>query len=206
MIDWGNTPAGSKAQIYWPEVPAADVLALASRLCRTNLLSAWTRIPSLRTVNGVSYIPIPAADGKTFAGLFTVDLPLGVKAGQEFNIVVEGSRPQTVTEVIIQKNARKGVAPTVTPKTWRYVTGSVPRSRYRLRQRICCWVRRENAGDHEGAAGHAMSPSCRCYPVLKRVRRLRIGRVDGSGQQAQSLFPRPCRAFRPRARRTRTPR
>ena len=40
MIDWGDTPAGSVASIYWPAVNSADVLALAKQLYSTHQLSA----------------------------------------------------------------------------------------------------------------------------------------------------------------------
>ena len=128
MIDWGDTPVGSQAQIYWPDVAAADAVALASRLYGTNLLTAAdANTIAFQSVRGVTYIPIPPADGiKTFAGLFTVDLPLGVKAGQEFNIVVRRISTQTVTEVIIEKTAPTGRGSDSNTKTWRYVTRSLP--------------------------------------------------------------------------------
>jgi hypothetical protein len=40
MIDWGGTPTGSEASLYWPAVDSAEVLALASRLYSTHQLSA----------------------------------------------------------------------------------------------------------------------------------------------------------------------
>ena len=40
MIDWGNTPVGSKASIYWPQANASQILQTASRLYASHLLSA----------------------------------------------------------------------------------------------------------------------------------------------------------------------
>jgi hypothetical protein len=40
MIDWGTTPPGSTAYIYWPQVLASDVIDLASQLYVTHFLSA----------------------------------------------------------------------------------------------------------------------------------------------------------------------
>ena len=40
MIDWGKTPLGSVASIYWPEVSAASVLQLAAQLYPAQTLSA----------------------------------------------------------------------------------------------------------------------------------------------------------------------
>jgi hypothetical protein len=42
----------------------------------------------VRTIKGVTYVPIPHGTGTGFAGLFTVDLPHTVKTGEEFNIVL----------------------------------------------------------------------------------------------------------------------
>ena len=40
MIDWGKTPLGSVASIYWPAVSAESVLQLAARLYPAQTLSA----------------------------------------------------------------------------------------------------------------------------------------------------------------------
>src|ERR1051325_3916378 len=89
MIDWGATPPGSVASIYWPQVNASQVLALASRLYATHELTAadanTLRCPVSR---GVSYVPIPPGTSERIAGLFIVDLPPTVVKGQEFNIVI----------------------------------------------------------------------------------------------------------------------
>ena len=89
MIDWGKTPAGSTAYIYWPAVSSATVLALADRLYTTHLLSASDANTIQCTVSkGLTFVPIPPGSGANLASLFTVDLPTTVKKGQEFNIVV----------------------------------------------------------------------------------------------------------------------
>jgi hypothetical protein len=89
MIDWGAVPPGSVAFIYWPQVLASDVLALASKLYSSHTLSATdTHTIQCKITGGVTYVPIPTGSGENFAGLFTVDLPTTVVTGQEFNIVV----------------------------------------------------------------------------------------------------------------------
>jgi len=85
----GNTPVGSIASIFWPQVSSAQVLAIAAKLYPTHLLSAADNNTIQCTVTGeVTYVPIPDAAGENLnlAGLFTVDLPDGIKAGNEFNI------------------------------------------------------------------------------------------------------------------------
>jgi hypothetical protein len=89
MIDWGRTPVGSLAHIYWPQVNAMTVLQLANRLYGTHLLSASdSHTIDCSVTRGVTYVPIPPGTGENFAGLFTVDLPTTVTSGQEFDIIV----------------------------------------------------------------------------------------------------------------------
>jgi hypothetical protein len=88
MIDWGNVPEGSIASIYLPAVSAADVLSLAARMYPFHNLTATDPNTLQCNTGGITYIPIPQGSGPNFAGLFSIQLPLGVKRGQQFNIVV----------------------------------------------------------------------------------------------------------------------
>ena len=106
MIDWGNTPVGSIASIFWPQVSSAQVLAIAAKLYPTHLLSAADNNTIQCTVTGeVTYVPIPDGAGQNLnlAGLFTVDLPDGIKAGNEFNI--------TVRRIVSKQVATQGIIP-----------------------------------------------------------------------------------------------
>jgi hypothetical protein len=106
MIDWGNTPAGSVAHIYWPQINAKAVLGLANRLYGTHLLSASdTNTISTTVIQGVTYVPIPPGAGDNVAGLFTLDLPTSVSVGQEFNIVVRRVSTRQMPEIEIPKIA-----------------------------------------------------------------------------------------------------
>ena len=89
MIDWGQVPIGSRAQIYWPQVDANQVLKIAGELYGSHMLSAADpHTIECKTIRGVTYVPIPTAAGPNYAGLMTVDLPQSVVAGQAFDIVV----------------------------------------------------------------------------------------------------------------------
>lgn len=89
MIDWGNTPPGSVATIYWPGLQATKVLALAHSIYGSHLLSAAdSHTIQCVTTKGVTYIPIPHVSGVNFAGLMTVDLPASIHHGQVFDIMV----------------------------------------------------------------------------------------------------------------------
>ncbi|KAI9770032.1 MAG: hypothetical protein M1839_003296 [Geoglossum umbratile] len=89
MIDWGNTPVGSIASIYLPQVDVSIILDWASRLYPSRLLSA----PDVHTVqttviSGTTYIPIPPGYVPSFAGLLTLELPSTVVKGQVFNVII----------------------------------------------------------------------------------------------------------------------
>jgi len=89
MIDWGTTPVGSLAHIFWPQADVADVLQLANHLYGTHLLSASdSHTIDCKVSRGVTYIPIPPGTGENLAGLLTLDLPTTVITGQEFNVVL----------------------------------------------------------------------------------------------------------------------
>lgn len=97
MIDWGQVPRGSTATVYWPGAKAIDIARLHMMLHSND---EW-RVVDESTVectvkSRISYLPIPFGAGASLAGLFTIELPLGVRAGQRFDVVVRriGTRRQ----------------------------------------------------------------------------------------------------------------
>jgi hypothetical protein len=100
MIDWGLVPPGSTARIYWPAVSSAHVIELASWMYGAHpLTAADAHTIEVKTIKGVTYVPIPQGTGSWFAGLFTIDLPQTVTTGEEFDVVVRriGKRPLRIT-------------------------------------------------------------------------------------------------------------
>jgi hypothetical protein len=89
MIDWGNIPAGSIASIYLPAVSADHIIELAAQLYTTHRLTKTDPHTIECPAEGVTYIPIAKGQTINFAGLLTVDLPLGIVKGQEFNVTVK---------------------------------------------------------------------------------------------------------------------
>jgi hypothetical protein len=173
MIDWGNTPVGATAHIYWPGVGASEVLSIGSLIYSTHQLTATDpNTISCPVVKGVTCIPIPSAAGKNFAGLFTVDLPLGVKKGQEFKILVRRLATKKVENHVIQKGqSTRARATAGTPPaaalSWRYVTGA-------FQVKIPVQTAETLLGPEENTLAimkarlQAMSPQYRWYPVLQR--------------------------------------
>ena len=135
MIDWGRTPLGSLASIYWPAVSASSVLQLAAQLYpEETLTAADAHTIQCPVVSPVTYIPIPPGAGGSFAGLMTVDLPATVRYGDEFDIQVSRittkqgyippppppqPQPQISAKPTLSPQAAVG-----TPLLWRYVTGN----------------------------------------------------------------------------------
>lgn len=88
MIQWGNTPAGCVATLYLPGVRSAEILALAGKLFNLQTLMAVDEHTIRCHTGGVTYVPIPTSGPLDLAGLVTIDLPVGIRAGQTFRVVV----------------------------------------------------------------------------------------------------------------------
>lgn len=89
MIEWGNIPPGSTASLYWPAVSAAEVIALHRQWGGTAPITASdAHTLAIPIKGGITYIPIPTGTGQNFAGLFTLELPIGIQTGQLFEILV----------------------------------------------------------------------------------------------------------------------
>ena len=133
MIDWGKVPAGSVATIYWPAAPSAGVLAIARQLYSTHQLSAADAY-TIRCVvpdSGFTFVPVPTGAGANFAGLFTIDLPSGIHAGQTFLVTVrrlstaKGSPPPQIPQLEgLAAGQAPGKSNPATNSDWRYVVGT----------------------------------------------------------------------------------
>ncbi len=125
MIEWGHVPAGSLASIYWPQVNADDVLALADRHYALNQLTKKDAHTLQVTTGSLTYIPIPAGTGSNLAGMLTIDLPAGVRTGQQFDVVVRRLRTRNIKGGI-DNNANSATGPDFVNNVinWRYVVGA----------------------------------------------------------------------------------
>ena len=143
MVDWGQVPKGTRAHIFWPDVLASDVLTLSARLYGPGRLTVEdaNTIGFAAVPGGATYIPIPTVPAATttntiqsFAGLFTVDLPLGVQRRQEFNILVRRLTTKFFSDIQVPsvaavagpKSAQIPLASSAADVTnkWRAVTGT----------------------------------------------------------------------------------
>ena len=196
MIEWGNTPIGSIASIYWPQVDASAVIALAAQFYSSHqLIVADPNTIQFKSTGGFTIVPIPTGAVANFAGLFTVDLPTGVTAGQVFTIVVrrlstfQSQPPIEVTiNVARERDSDEGGA-----VLWRYVVGT-------FAVRIPVTVASEMLPIEENTLAvmkwklDQTAHGDRWYPVLQRYVGYIAGRVDGLGGNSGSIVASPLGA------------
>ncbi len=205
MIEWGNVPKGAVASLYWPAVSAASVILLARQWGSTAPISASdAHTLTIPVEGGISYIPIPSGTGQNFAGLFTLELPLGIRTGQEFQVVVRRIStkrgkaappapppPPPLQSPPSRRIKGEGSAPTRPAATvviqrsilWRYVVGSfvvripVSTSAAMLApEEITLAIMKWRLAQ--------LSPGNRWVPVLQRYIAYCSARVDGVGGDA----------------------
>lgn len=118
MIDWRNTPAGSLASIYWPQVSAAQVLRMAALMYTTHNLTMTDSHTLQVPVGGITYIPLPSGTNAILPGLISVDLPWGIRKGQSFKVIVRQITGAT------QKTGNDQNSRFITLRSWRRILGS----------------------------------------------------------------------------------
>jgi murein tripeptide amidase MpaA len=90
VIRWNELPPDTKASLYFPDWNADDVIALADSLRPgpRDLAKIDSQTVAC-TVGEISYIPIPNGVQAAIPGLLTLELPLGVRSGEQFRIDVQ---------------------------------------------------------------------------------------------------------------------
>ena len=225
MIDWGNTPVTSTASIYWPQVLAAEVIAIASALYSSHQFSAADpHTIQCPVTGGVTYLPIPQGTGQSLAGLLTVDLPPTVVAGQEFDVVLrrvssrqpiqlqladgqpgEAGRPADAAPPAGSRRRRtEGQLDTPIARrhhvpqetNWRYVTGSFQVKIPVSKATTILPAERDTLAIFKWRLLQT-SPASRWYPVLQRYVDLVAARVAGLGGDPGAIAPSPDGAPQP---------
>jgi hypothetical protein len=201
MIDWGDVPRGSTASIYWPAVAAADVIALAETWGgAAGLASSDAHTLTLKVDGGISYVPIPKGTTQNFAGLLTLELPPGIRTGQQFDVLVRRVSTQPgkplpppppplhASPVLKPAKPAKpapaaGLSSTIVirrPPVWRYIVGSfivrIPVStgpKMLIPEAL-------TLASMKWRLAH-LSPGNRWTPVLERYIKYCSARLDGVG-------------------------
>lgn len=186
MIDWGNTPTGSRATLYLPGVESDAVLGLAAELYRSQPLVRIDAHTLRCEAGGVTYIPIPPGEGSHYAALMTVDLPDTVTKGQAFTIVVRQVTGAFRGRHVPLTHAIVGAATVREP--WRRILGTfqitIP---VRAKEEILAgearllsnlrWIER------------AIPAGNRWAPVFSKYVQRIAGRVDALGGESGQVVP-----------------
>lgn len=193
MIDWGNTPRGSLAEIYLPAVNISDVLAMASKMYTSHrLVSTDDHTLQIRT-GGITYVPIPPGFSINYAGLLSVELPDIVRRGQVYSIVVrqvtnafaKGSTPppQFKLRRIIRSTTFSDIK-------WRRVLGAFQLN-IPVKEKKVLLVQEERQLSVLRWIAEAISHHNRWYPVFRRYLDYIAGRVKDFGGDPTQILPSP---------------
>jgi len=99
MIRWNDIPKGSSAKIYLPNINCENVVNLRNLRHAPNDVKIIDSHTLLVTTEDVSYLPIPSVNRNTIAGAITIELPEGIKKGQNWKVDVihiRGGKQQVV--------------------------------------------------------------------------------------------------------------
>lgn len=88
MIDWGGLPPGTTAELFIPDLRAADMLELLKRRWADLGVTLIDDRTLLLPVGGMSHIPIPAISPGVLPALLTVQLPKSVRKKQSYMVTV----------------------------------------------------------------------------------------------------------------------
>lgn len=89
MIHWDTVPRSSELTLYIPEIPADEILRLATLTRSSPHSLVKVDDHTIRCLAGdISYVPIPTREGN-LAGLLSIRLPDDVVKGQEFNLLIQ---------------------------------------------------------------------------------------------------------------------
>jgi hypothetical protein len=184
MIDWGETPHGAVASMYWPAAAAIDVVRLASMLYPDDpFYLADANTVSWTVTSRFSFVPIPFGADVKLAGLLTVDLPAGIRAGQQFTVVVRRISTRRAP-------VRKPDAAALVNQTWRYLVGTVQIDIPVSMDEHLLPCEENTLAIMKWRLGQ-LSPTDRWYPVMVRYVSYLEGRVNAFGGNAADIVPSP---------------
>ena len=102
MIQWGDVPRAAQVTLFFPEIKADEILTLSALRQHPAVLTKVDDNTISVRVTDVTFIPLPARRAGNLAGLLTIVLPDGVRAGRVFKISV-----QQCSGIAIPRRARR---------------------------------------------------------------------------------------------------
>jgi hypothetical protein len=212
MIFWGETPITGRAQLYLPDLSAAEIAGLANRLYPAQ----QTDIVDEHTVgfatNGATFIPLPAGSSLA-AGLLTVNLPPGIRKGDQYQVTVRQltdasltmkepptppppqvtartARGQRAKLALAATDARGTTAAVAVQRTWRRVAGAF-QFVINIKTKGAILLNEERLLATLRWMLLQMPTTKRWYPVLQRYIDYVAGRVQGFGGNPGQILPSP---------------
>jgi hypothetical protein len=208
LIFWGQTPTAGQAQLYLPALSAAEIAGLANRLYPAQ----QTDIVDEHTVGfatkGATFIPLPAGTALA-AGLLTVNLPPGIRKGDQYQITVRQLTDAALTikqppspsprEVDARAGQRdhsklapsaKAAADVAIRRTWRRVAGAF-QFVINIKTKGAILLNEERLLATLRWMVLQMPTTKRWYPVLQRYIDYVAGRVQGFGGNPGQILPSP---------------
>ncbi|MER7046152.1 M35 family metallo-endopeptidase [Streptomyces jumonjinensis] len=88
LIDWGDTPPGSTATLYIPEIDVGRIVDLADELYGRQPVVRVDQHTLRLPVGDLTYLPLPSEITFDLTALLTVDLPATVRRGDAYTVVV----------------------------------------------------------------------------------------------------------------------
>lgn len=87
MIRWNDLPAATKVTLYVPEWDSDEVMQLAAHRQGPNVLhKVDAHTLAIDVAADVAFVPIPSRATKSYAGLITLETPLGVRVGESYTV------------------------------------------------------------------------------------------------------------------------
>ena len=194
VIDWGDVPHGSSAQIYLPGTTSAAVLAWAGKLYTTHNLKAVDAHTIQVNAGGTTYIPIPKGGPVNLAGLLSIQLPTGVKKGDKYQVIVrqitsDDYATQPIPQVLKQKKKVQAiVAPPPPQYAWRHTSGI-----FKLAIPVDTKTELLETEERYYAVlqfiAKSIPSASRWYPIFERYLKQVSGRVKGFGGDPGLILP-----------------
>ena len=195
LIEWGNTPKGSTASIYIPEISASQIVALAGARYTNHSITQLDNQTIQMPVGGISYVPLPPGAAFGLTGLLSVDLPDTVHKGEVYKIIVRQvtdtfARRPPVIRKINQELAAVSNAGSADLIRWRRVVGTyqitIP-----VRSKEVILVAETRLLSVLRWILQSVPAGNRWYPVFSRYVGLIGDRVGGLGGDPNAVKPSP---------------